>query len=517
MIELRRPRTAKRAVSQVASIPAPTGGLNARDNIADMKPTDALVLENFFPQPSYIELRNGSASHAVGMPGPVESLLPYSSGTSGKLFAMSADALYAATASGPVAGAVISGLASARWSSINVGTAGGQYLYAFCDDAADEPLLYDGATWTAITGASAPAIAGVTTTALRSPALWGSRVWAIERNTMNAWYLPAASIGGAATKLDLGPLFTRGGRLIGIVTAALVSNTTLADYIGFLSSNGELALYTGTDPASSATFGLVGIFRMGRPIGDRSFFRYSGDVVFICEDGFVQLSRLIKERDEAQALSYKVQRLVANDILSYGSSFGWQGLAYEAGGKILINVPTAEGEAARQYVMSLEKPAWCLFTGWNANCFAALDDKLYFGADGIVVRGDVGTDDDGAQITGKCKPAFNYFGSRAQKLFKMVRPMIGSNGTIRATLAMNLDFMDVLPAGAPTFAGSPGSPWNTSPWDTSPWAAAERVQTQWQSVVGTGFAGTVYLTAASNAVSVKLYAIDYVFERGGVL
>lgn len=513
----RRPRPPRRANSRVASIPAPTGGINARDNIASMPPTDALVLENFFPQPSYIELRKGSETHATGLPGWAESLMPYSSGSSDKLFAVASTGIYDVTAPGAIGAAAVGGLLSARWSSINVGTAGGQFLYAFCDDVADKPRLYNGTTWTAIDGASVPAITGVTTSTLRSPALWGARVWAVERNTMNAWYLPAASVAGAATKIDLGGLFTRGGELVGIVTASLVSNTTLADYIGFLTSNGELALYSGTDPASSSTFGLVGIFRMGRPIGDRSFFRYAGDVVFICEDGFVQLSRLIKERDEAQALSYKIQRLVADDVTAHGTNFGWQGLVYEAGSKLIINVPTTQQGVSHQYVMATEKPAWCLYTGWNAACLCILADQLYFGADGVVVKADVGTADDGAQIDGSCKPAFNYFGSRAQKLFKMVRPMIGSNGTINATVSMNLDFMDAPPAGAPSFAGSPGSPWDSSPWDTSVWAAAERVQTQWQSVVGVGFAGTVSIAAASDAVTLKLFAIDYMFESGGAL
>jgi hypothetical protein len=517
MIALRRPRTPKRAVSRVASIPAPTGGINARDNIASMPPTDALVLENFFPQPSYVEIRKGSETHASGLPDWVESLLPYSNGSGDKLFAVSAGGIYDATAAGAVGAAAVSGLSSSRWSGVNVGTAGGQFLYAFCDDAAEKPRLYNGAAWTAIDGASTPAITGVTTTTLRAPALWGSRVWAIERGTMSAWYLPAASVGGAASEIDLGALFTRGGELVSIVTAALVSNTTLADYIGFLSSNGELAIYSGTDPSSAATFSLLGIFRMGRPIGDRPWFRYAGDVVFICEDGFVQLSRLIKERDEAQALSYKIQRLVADDVAAYGSNFGWQGLVYEAGSKLIINVPTTQMGVSQQYVMSTEKPAWCLFTGWNAACLGILADKLYFGGDGVVVQADTGTSDDGAQINGTCKPAFNYFGSRAQKLFKMVRPMIGSDGTINATLSMCLDFMDTLPTGAPSFAGSPGSPWDTSPWDLSSWAAAERVQTQWQSVAGVGFAGTVSIAAATDAVTLKLFAIDYMFEPGGAL
>src|SRR3546814_1605079 len=67
-------------------IPAPVGGLNAADSIADMPVTDALVLDNFFPQPDYVELRRGYASHATGLMAAVESLMPWAGPSSQKMF-----------------------------------------------------------------------------------------------------------------------------------------------------------------------------------------------------------------------------------------------------------------------------------------------------------------------------------------------------------------------------------------------------------------------------------------------
>ena len=48
-----------RRVSQTKSIQAPTGGLNAKDPIANMKETEAVTLENWFPTPSSVDIRNG--------------------------------------------------------------------------------------------------------------------------------------------------------------------------------------------------------------------------------------------------------------------------------------------------------------------------------------------------------------------------------------------------------------------------------------------------------------------------
>jgi hypothetical protein len=43
------------------NIPAPVGGWNARDPIADMPARDAVFLDNFFPRASDVMLRPGSA------------------------------------------------------------------------------------------------------------------------------------------------------------------------------------------------------------------------------------------------------------------------------------------------------------------------------------------------------------------------------------------------------------------------------------------------------------------------
>ena len=40
-----------------ASIPAPLGGWNARDSLANMDPMDAVQMDNFFPTPNDVALR----------------------------------------------------------------------------------------------------------------------------------------------------------------------------------------------------------------------------------------------------------------------------------------------------------------------------------------------------------------------------------------------------------------------------------------------------------------------------
>ena len=97
----------------------------------------------------------------------------------------------------------------------------------------------------------------------------------------------------------------------------------------------------------------------------------------------------------------------------------------------------------------------------------------------------------------------------------MVRPNLGSDGTINAALELNVDFEDKFPTATPTFSGGGGSPWDSTAWDSVPWALAETAQVAWQSVTGVGYSAALRMKIASNAPTVSWYATDYLFEVGG--
>src|SRR6056297_3242565 len=44
-----------------AAYPAPVGGWNARDDLGNMPPEDAVVLRNWRPRPGYLETRGGTS------------------------------------------------------------------------------------------------------------------------------------------------------------------------------------------------------------------------------------------------------------------------------------------------------------------------------------------------------------------------------------------------------------------------------------------------------------------------
>jgi hypothetical protein len=135
---------AKKRSAVTASVPSPIGGWNARDTIAEMNPLDAVVLNNFYPTPSKIQLRKGYTEYATGITGQVDTLMQYSGGSTSKFFAAAGSVIYDVSTAG-AATSVVTGQGSDRWQYVNASTAGGNFLTAV--NGTDPALIYDGTTW----------------------------------------------------------------------------------------------------------------------------------------------------------------------------------------------------------------------------------------------------------------------------------------------------------------------------------------------------------------------------------
>lgn len=506
----------KKQVSRTASVPAPTGGLNARDSLAGMPPTDAVIMDNMFPTPTSVNVRNGSTNWATGLPGWVETVMNYSSGVVQKLFAASTTKIYDVTGGGAVGSAVVSGLTNARFQFANIGTGGGQFLVIV--NGADKLRGYDGTNWW-VDGDGSHDITGFDTSTAIQINLFKNRLWLVEQNSMNIWYLGTQSIAGSAASINLSTLFPLGGSIICMANWTIDNVAGINDYAVFITSEGEFAVYNGTDPTSSTTWSLVGVFRIGRPIGNRPFIKIGSDVLLICADGVFPLSQalLTSRSDTQKSISDKIINLINNDVMLYKGNFGWQAMLYPIGEKLIINVPQVENGVQYQYVMHTRNQSWCRFVGWNAACWELFNDNLYFGGNGVVVQADVGTDDNASNISTDCQQAYSYFEEQGRiKRFTMARPIFQAQGKVTAAIALNVDFNSQLPTSTPSFSGSTGSPWG-SPWNTSPWGSAVGLVKEWQTVTGLGYAGALRMQLAVQGFTPQWMSTDYVFEPGGVL
>lgn len=506
-----------RQVSKTVTLPSPVGGWNARDSLTAMAPSDAVTLTNWWPLTTECRVRQGCTSWATGISGQVESLMVYAGGNTEEMFAVAGGNVYDVSAAGAVGAAVLSGLTNSRWQWTNIATAGGNFLYIA--NGVDTPYLYDGATWTSITGASTPAITGVTTTDLDTPIVFKSRLWFIEDNSLKTWYLPVNSVGGAANPVDVSAVAQYGGYIVDHATWTIDAGQGVDDYYVIVTSMGEIIVYQGTDPSSSTTWALKGVWRLGHPVGSRCLFKLGGDVLMISQDGLIPLGAALQSSrvNPRVALTDKIQQAVSSAVGSYGGNFGWQLLYYARENMLIMNVPVQEGSDQQQYAMNTITKSWCNFTGWAANCWALYNDEPYFGGNGTVCQAWSSAADTGSNINASALQAFSNYGTANQKRFTMMQPMFRANGSPAVASALNIDFMtDIAPASL-TFTTPAYGVWDVGLWDAAIWGGDLSVIRNWQGATGIGQYAGIVMQTATNSIETHWVSTTIVYETGGVL
>lgn len=134
---------AKRFTATTTSLPSPIGGWNARDSLANMSPTDAVQLVNFFPTPTDVTLRKGYTKASTGITGKVYSLMNYTENSGYKLFAAAGTKIYDAKPSTAVE--YFDGITNPKFQHVNMTNQAGHFLVA-CNGS-DPTMIFDGTHW----------------------------------------------------------------------------------------------------------------------------------------------------------------------------------------------------------------------------------------------------------------------------------------------------------------------------------------------------------------------------------
>lgn len=507
----------RKKVSKETTLSAPVGGWNARDALAAMKPEDAVILDNWFPETDGVSQRKGSIDHVTGLGSNVESLMVYEDFTSVEIYAAAGDSIYDVTNATATASAVVTSQSNARWQHVNFKTSGGQYLYAV--NGQDAARAYDGTTWNVVNSGAAVSINGSDSANFIGIFVHVERVMFVEKDSLSFWYLPVQSVGGTVSEFDLGDVFDDGGYLVAGGSWTHDAGDGMDDYAAFITSKGQVAVYQGTSPDSASTWVKVGTFRIAPPIGRRCMFKYRGDLIIITRDGFVPMSKILTaDRAETAAISYKIRGAVQDAVLSYGSNYGWEGLFYSEAPFLLFNIPIGESSGQHQYVVNTTTGAWCRFTGWDAICWCVANDVLYYGTNGKVVKAWFGNIDNSSNIVSDCLQAFNYFGTRGRvKRFTLGRPLILAEGVPGITMSMNVDYETQDPTSDLTFTGTTAGVWDTFVWDVDAWGGDKFLTKKWQTLGGVGTCGGLRMRAESSGINVTWTATDIAYEVGGVL
>jgi len=503
--------------SRSVSVAAPIGGWNARDALGAMDKLDAVVLQNLWPATTDVRLRAGYTQHSTGITGQVESLLAYSSGTADTLFAAAGTNVYDVTAGGAVGAASLTGVTNGRWESVNITTTANSYLMMV--NGADKLRTWTGSAW-AKDGDGAPYdITNVNTATCSNITLFKNRIWLLQTGTLKAWYLPINSIGGAAVALDMTSLAQEGGYLVAAAPWTLDAGYGMDDYLTFITSNGEVLVWRLTDPTTPTGIALIGVYKLGSPIGKRCMMKYAGDLLIITQDGIVPMASGLQSSrlDPRINITDKIQFAVSQSISSYSSNFGWQMAYFAKENQLYLNVPVLEGSTQQQYVMNTINKSWCNFTGWAANTVQVFNDLLYFGGNGFVAKAWNGTADNATDIPTFGLQSFQYYGSATEKQCKMIRPHILTNGSPAIYGNVNVDYDLSDTTAQLSFTPVTSGLWDTAVWDTDVWGADLAPAADWQGATGIGFCFAPVLKTASQGYNIRWVATDMVFESGGVL
>jgi len=162
--------------------------------------------------------------------------------------------------------------------------------------------------------------------------------------------------------------------------------------------------------------------------------------------------------------------------------------------------------------------AWCRFSGWNAYCFEVFQDRLYFGGVGVVRQAWTGQGDLGANIVADAKHAFTDFGAPGQqKIFRLARPTIQTDGRPGVLIGMNVDYEDVQPTGILSPGAINISTWGSTTWGGGVWGGGMTTDRDWESLSAIGIVGAFRLKVSSKDARVRWSATDVVFEPGSIL
>jgi hypothetical protein len=517
--------------SVATTVPAPTGGLNALNPISNMPETDAVVMRNFFPEPFGCRVRKGYKEHATGLTGAVATLMRYNSiaGTS-KLFAVDQTGIFDVTAPGDYSAATpLKPSTNPWWQYTNSANPAGTWLIAF--NGVDDGIIYDGTTMESLVagdGVAPHTWKNVDPKVLVQPIAHQHRIWAVEKSSTRAWYLPPEQLWGVAEMFDFGGNFNRGGYLQRLETYTYDSGYGPNDYLAAISSAGEVSLYKGIDPADANSWALIGVFYVGATFSRRCATKFGGDFALLTQFGLVTMNSVMNPAADSvlnNALSQKIQYLISELTTEGSARAGWDVHTYTGGNFIIINVPGIINDQTFQLVYNTLTKAWTQFVGMESYCWVTIFDTLAFGGDGIVYRAWEGYRDNvkldgtgGKAIYAECQQAFSYFQQPgANKHFKMFRPTIMYNGEFRYRAGANMDFDFTTQPAPANFALNTSGIWNTSLWDTNDvWAGGSQTDKKWVSIVGIGYAAAARIALETGAGAVWV-STDWLMEKGGVV
>ena len=508
------------ANSKEVTLPAPIMGLNKKDPISAMGPLFAIEMDNYIPLDGKLELRPGYSLYASFQKSglKVKSLAAYQYPQHNKFFAFYDNKMWDVTTEGTLTDMEIL-LSTSSCQTIQYKN----YLYVL--NGLDTPkIFYVDANGDEHVGNWGFSNENLQNSRIISGAVSKEFLWFIEKNTLKVWYAAeAGNVSGGLYAFDLAQVAKCGGELVAVANWTIDGGTGLDDLTVFISSEGEVFVYSGINPNDANGWTLKGVYKISKPIGYKCVVPYRGDLVIICQDGYFPLSKALiagNAGDSSVAFSDNIRGLVIDRTASNKDKEGWQGIIYHKKGYAIFNVPVAE--QFEQHVINISTGAWCRFTNIRAFCWCEFNDAMYFGSEDAIYRFDSGNDDNGALIEGVVEQAFNDFGCPNLKRFSLLNPRTASSAPYNLSIYTNTDYHKRNVNYAVTIGFSNGVKWNSKLWSFSSnlngtrWNISQtsKINAQWMMNSSIGVKASVVFKTKTQGVDIHWYDTGIRYELG---
>lgn len=521
----------KKRVSNIATVAAPTGGIDDTSPIANMDPNYALAIQNFFPTSGALKVRWGYREYVTGLPSSAKTIMVYNDGGVDEMYACTDSGIYditVSTATPVLVHALTNG--DVVWTMFS--NIAGHWLIG-CNGT-DPAFLFDGTTWINFTASGSPTtpgqISGLAPVDIAFVHQHKNRIWFLEEGSMVAYYWPTNAVAGAATAFPLGGIFTRGGALSALFSGTGDAGTSIEDYLVIQSDEGEVAGYGGSDPATLGSWQLAARYFLGKPLGRKTNAPLGGDTLMMTQSGAVTLSNVVGGRYRLGAgettASGRISKTINDLVRARQFNPGWELVAAPGYQYIILKIPTGGGLPPRQLVMNSITGAWCSFD-LPAVTFMENGEYIYFSdANGRVLRyGDTTVDNvllngtGGDPILAGFQQAYNYFeDTTTSKHFKLVRPVFETQERPNYLLTISTDFapggLDLL--GTPGITSQSVGQWDAAVWDVGLWLVGLQAFQEWIGLQDIGYCASLIVKTTST-IELQFSAATWAFERGSSL
>ena len=368
-------------------------------------------------------------------------------------------------------------------------------------------------------------ITGVSTKVLNQVWNFKERLFFVEEDSTSFWYLPTDAIGGAASEFDVGSVMQDGGSLLFGATWSLDSGAGLDDVCILVTTEGEIIVYEGTDPSSATTWGLVGVYKIGKPLDKHSFFQAGGDLAILTEDGIIPVSEALrKDRAalQAVAMTYPIEDAWKDAIANRTSTNPITAALWQSQTILLVGTPEKDGNLDVSFLANARTGAWSRVTGWDVRCQVVAGDQLYFGTNaGKVLEADTGGDDDGSSYTAYYVPKFKT--SMDWQQCNMAGLTYKAKESVNFDLDAHAEYtVDTLSIPETVSVTSSSGTWGSGTWGSGTWGSDDATEsfTEWQTVFNSGYSLSPSLAITVNQtakLNFEILATRLRVEQGSAL